>query len=419
MSADRWRPRLTRLVVAGCVAACAMVLSAVGAPTVAAAQSEECAPPGEPYQAVPWSQRLVAAERVWPFSRGAGVTVAVLASGVDAEHPQLAGQVAEGFDALAGSGSADTDCHGLGTQVAGVIAARQLPDSGFAGVAPGVRLLPVRVIDGRQFGDPIADPDVLAKGIRWAAERADVLVVAVAAYAAADDLAAAVEEAADRGVLIVAAVGDLGSDTDGNPRPYPATYDGVVGVGAVDPNVLRWPGSQYGQYVDLVAPGAEVVTLQRGGGMISATGTGVAAGFVGGAAALAMAADPDASPQQIVDRLTATATPAPGGRWSPEYGRGVVNPYAAVHDRLVPASPAAMPAITRPEQEQRPEWIRSREFATMGALGTLALVVGVIAAAAALPRGRRRRWRPAVASPPPGSGEPHEPGPPLQLFDEK
>lgn len=416
MSGGRWRAGLRAVAAAG-AAACAVGVSLVAAPA-AVAQSEDCAPPGEPYQAVPWSQRMVAAERVWPFTQGRGVTVAVLASGVDAEHPQLAGRVREGFDAVAEGGSADTDCLGLGTQVAGVIAARQLPDSGFAGVAPGARILPVRVIDGRSFGTPVADPDVLAAGIRWAAQRADIIVVAVPAYSDDDDLEAAVSEAVDEGALVVAAAGDLGGETDGNPAPYPASYDDVLGVGAVDQDTVRWPGSQYGRYVDLVAPGAAVVTLQRGDGMVAVDGTGVAAGFVAGAAALVRAADQDAPPWEIARRLTVTATPAPGGSWSPEYGRGVVNPYAAVHDRLVTATPSALPAVTRPVPEEHPEWLHSRQVAVAGALGALVLVVGVIATAAALPRGRRRLWRPAIAPTPSTDREPEEPGPPVQLFDE-
>ena len=80
-----------------------------------------------------------------------------------------------------------------------MIAARQLPDSGFAGVAPGARILPVRVIDGRSFGTPVADPDVLAAGIRWAAQRADIIVVAVAAYSDDDELADGGERGGRRG----------------------------------------------------------------------------------------------------------------------------------------------------------------------------------------------------------------------------
>lgn len=409
---------LARALAGVCAAVCAAVVSVAGAPA-ASAQSDDCAPPGELYLNVPWSQRLMAPERVWPFTRGGGVTVAVLATGVDAEHPLLEGRVEEGFDAVAGRGAADSDCLGLGTQVAGVIAARQDPNSGFAGLAPAARILPVRVVEGRPSRSYVAEAEDLAEGIRWAAERADVIVVAVAAYSDDDELAEAVREAVRAGALVVAAVGNLGQDSDGNPPPYPASYDGVIGVGAVDFTVTRWPRSQYGPYVDLVAPGADVVTLQRLGGMVATEGTGIAAGFVAGAAALVMSEYRDASASEVGHRLLATATPAPGGAWSPEYGRGVVNPYAAVHDRLVEADPTPLPAVIRPEPEEYPEWLRSREVAVAGALGALALVVVVITVAVALPRGNRRLWRAGIASLPPRVEEPEEPGPPLQLFDDK
>ena len=176
MSGGRWRAGLARALAAAGAAACAvaapLAAPAAATPSAAAvAQSEDCAPVGEPFQAVPWSQRMVAAERVWPFTQGRGVTVAVLASGVDAGHPRLAGRVREGFDAVAGAGPADTDCIGLGTQVAGVIAARRSPEGGFAGVAPQARILPVRVVDGRPSSNLVAEPEVLASGIRWAAAR--------------------------------------------------------------------------------------------------------------------------------------------------------------------------------------------------------------------------------------------------------
>lgn len=411
--------RRKQTLTAGYVVLIAAAVAAVSWPTTASAQPD-CAPAGELVAPVPWSQQMLAPERVWPFSRGGDITVAVLASGVDADHPQLAGRVATGFDAVAGSGPADDDCLGLGTQVAGVIAADKLPEVGFVGLAPEAQVLPVRVVDAASGSSgAIAETAVLAEGIRWASPRSQVIVVAVPAYEDDPDLAAAVAEAADRGVLVVAAVGDLGGDQDGNPPPYPASYDGVLGVGAVDAAVTRWPGSAAGAFVDLVAPGAEVLTLQRGEGMVPVSGTAVAAGFVAGAAALVLAAGEVRTPAEISRQLVNTTTPAPGGPVSAEYGRGLLNPYAALHERLVTTSPAAMPGLIRPPVDEQSEWIRSRQVATVGSLAALAVIAVVIIGSVALPRGRRRRWRPAVAAPPAQRREPEEPGPPLQLFDER
>src|SRR5215470_393101 len=93
-------------------------------PAAVAAPADNCAQPGQDYTPVPWQQQALAPERAWPFSRGSGVTVAVLSTGVDANQAQLRGRVSPGFDAATGSGTAADDCLGNGTQVAGVIAAQ-------------------------------------------------------------------------------------------------------------------------------------------------------------------------------------------------------------------------------------------------------------------------------------------------------
>lgn len=407
---------LSRMAAGVCAAVLAGGLAGFGVPEVAMGQPR-CVEPGEDYRPMPWAQQMLAPDRVWPFTQGAGVTVAVLSSGVDADHPYLAGRVAAGYDAVARGGNADTDCRGLGTQVAGVIAAQPQPASGLAGVAPQVKILPVRVFPEDVSGPAIADPADLARGIRWAAERAEVIVVPIVAYTDHSSLHNAVTDALEQGVIVVAATGDLGRDSDGNPTPYPASYDGVIGVGAVDPAVGWWPDSGHGEFVDLVAPGVEVVTLQAGAGMVPVNGTGVAAGFVAGAAALLRASAPDAPVEELVRRLLVTATPAPDAAVSPVYGWGVVNPYAAVHDRLMAAEPVPMPSVTRPEPAPQPHWMDNRDPAILGALGAVVAMVVVVTTAMVLPRGRRRSWRPKIAPLPVGDREPEEPTPPRKLFD--
>lgn len=411
--------RVRAAVVAG-AGVCGLLL-ALTPPAGPALAQPDCAEPGQEFQPVPWAQLALAPERVWPFTRGAGVTVAVLSSGVDAGHPQLAGRVEPGLDALAGSGPADDDCLGLGTQVAGVIAGAPSGSVGFAGLAPAATILPVRIV--ASGGAPAAvEPEVLAEAVSWAADRADILTLPVPAYTDHPAVEAAVRAALAGGTVVVAAAGDLGDegdDSDASPTPYPAAYDGVLGVGAVDPDATRWSGSPRGDYLDLVAPGVVVVTLQRGGGMTEVTGTGVAAGFVAAAAALVKATARGQPAGRIVARLLATATPAPLGPASPEYGRGLVNPYAAVHERLVDPSPAPLPAVARPQRDPQPAWADSRALATAGALAAAGAFLAVVVAAVALPRGRRRSWRAGMAAPPVPDREPAEPGPPRPLFEER
>jgi type VII secretion-associated serine protease mycosin len=408
--------RLLAVVAVALVSGAGVALTAG---TAVAVRADNCAAPGVTVKPVPWAQQMLTPERVWPFSRGGGVTVAVLDSGVDGQHPQLRGQVAEGFDALAGSGPANADCAGTGTQIAGLIAGLQVASSGFAGIAPAARILPIRVVDRRDASTTAVDAKVLARGITWATDHgAGVIAIAVVSYADNATLRSAIGNALARNVIVVAAVGDLGGPDAGNPTPYPAAYPGVVGVGAIDPTGQRASGSQYGSYVDLVAPGADLTTLQRGGGMTaSAQGTGMACGFVAAVAALVRAGQGDLSREDLVQRLFATAVAGPGG---PEYGYGVVDPYAAVNSRLATkASPVPLPGPDRAATGTVTSWIHSRDFALTGTVVGVLVTLGVLAVAGALPRGRRRRWRAALAGPPPDRPEPAEPGPPVLLFDEK
>src|SRR5882757_4878398 len=126
---------------------------------------------------LPWAQQALEPQRAWPYSTGGGVTVAVVDSGVDADHPQLKrpGKVLRGRDFfLVGTLPGNYDCVSHGTAVASIIAADRANGVGFQGVAPGVRILPVRVSD-RDVNDngntQIIDPDVLARGIRYAVDQ--------------------------------------------------------------------------------------------------------------------------------------------------------------------------------------------------------------------------------------------------------
>jgi len=381
----------------------------------AAPAPDNCTQPGERIASVPWQQELLDPERTWPFTRGGNVTVAILSSGVDARHPQLGDRVLPGFDALAGGGPADTDCRGEGTQVAGLIAAQPAPSIGLVGLAPRARVLPVRVVDDPR--QPV-DPAVLARGIDFATNAgAGVIVVAAATYADRPVLREAVAAAAIRGAIVVAAAGDRGGPDDGNPTPYPAAYEDVVGVGAIALTGRLWPGSGTGSYVDIVAPGVDVVTLQRGSGMTVATGTAYAAGLVGGALALARSKrGSSVTPADLVRIMLATASPAPLG---PGYGAGVVNANATVAGRVSARTPAAVPAVSPTFAQESPALARSRRLALFGAGAAAAVVVLVLVLAVTLPRGRRRRWRPRAAPPVPRAEEPEEAGPPVMLFDER
>lgn len=253
------------------------VTVALAAP-VAAGMAPNCATPpalARSVSAVPWPQQRYAPERLHPLATGAGVTVAVVDSGVDRRHPQLAGRVLGGTDLLDPGGDGTRDCVGHGTGVASIIAAVPHDGSGLRGLAPAARILPVRVseqqvVDGQGTGRTVA-PDDFARAIRWAVDNnADVVNLSVVLYADHTAVRDAVGYALARDVVVVAAVGNLHGN--GDPRPYPAAYEGVLGVGAIGADGVRADFSQVGSYVDLVAPGSDVLMAAPGQGHHRAEG---------------------------------------------------------------------------------------------------------------------------------------------------
>ncbi|MCI4065046.1 S8 family serine peptidase [Micromonospora sp. R77] len=391
----------------------ACVLSGVLVPVPAsAAPGTNCAEPARVGAVPPWPRAMLTPDAVWPFTRGGGAVVAVLSTGVDADQPQLRGHVLPGFDAVSGRGRADTDCAGTGTQVAGVIAAQPADGSPAVGLAPGAQIQPVRVVPDDVAGTPVADPAWLARGISWAvARKVQVIVVATPVDRDTRALRDAVADAVSRGIVLVAATGTGdGADGDRARKPYPAAYDGVLGVGAVDADGRIWADSPAGDFVDLVAPGVGVPTLQRGRGIVLVDGTGVAAGFVGASAALVGAKRGDLVGPDIVRALVATASPAP---LDETYGAGVVNPYAALTNRVVTPSARPLPRVAGGSLAESGTERRRRDLAFGGSLLAVLAVVGVLVMTAAA---RRRRWRPGLPPVLPVVDEPVEPGPPVLLL---
>lgn len=361
--------------------------------------------PAAPFTEAPWTLRRYPPERLTPIADGQGVTVAVIDSGVDTSHPQLAGAVDRGKDLLDPGGDGTLDCVGHGTAVASIIAARPVNGVAFRGLAPAARILPVRVteqqvIDGKKVGEK-GTPAGLAAAIRWAvAKKADVINLSVVMY---DENSQAVEEAIAEAVaddvVVVAAVGNL--QEKGNPRPYPAAYGAVLGVGAIGATGLRETYSQVGPYVDVTAPGGKVIAAAPVRGHTENDGTSYAAPFVAATAALVRQRFPDLSAAEVVARIVATADPAPGGRHSDAYGNGVVNPYRALTETISPGRPVPVAALQIPPADPVAQARREmrataqRQALWLAGLATLA-VATVLGLAVVLPRGARRRWRPAA-----------------------
>lgn len=342
-----------------------------------------------------WSQRWLDPGRLHQLGTGAGVRVAVLDTGVDLSHPQLAKATEEGWDVVTGKAGNTVDCVGHGTAVASLLAARPDGDASLIGVAPGARIVPIRVSEDGTGASSYRDvtPARLAEGIHRALTlRAGVIQVSFAVSTDAPALRNAVAEAVRRGVVVVAAVGD-----ETTAPTYPASYTGVIGVGAVDPSGQRWADSGLGRQVDLMAPGVGVVAAARVGGHIGITGTAAAAALVSGAAALVRAGEPKWTGAQVTQRLLATADGTPGGSHSETYGYGCVNPYRAMAELIGTPEPSperiAVPAPAR-DMPARPGMPSTTLRALLWASG-IGVVTAVLAIGyAAVAMRHRRRGKP-------------------------
>ncbi|MDO3701617.1 type VII secretion-associated serine protease mycosin [Micromonospora sp. C28SCA-DRY-2] len=375
---------------------------------LARAAAPDCATPpapARPVSAPPWPQQRYAPQRLSPLATGAGVTVAVVDSGVDRRHPQLAGRVLDGTDLLDPGGDGTSDCAGHGTGVASIIAAAPRPGIAFHGLAPGARILPVRVseqqvVEGRESGRTVGAEE-FARAIRWAVDHdADVLNLSVVLYADNPAVRDAIGYAVDRDVVVVAAAGNL--HDSGDPRPYPAAYEGVLGVGAIGVDGLRSAFSQTGPYVDLVAPGSDVLMAAPGRGHHRAEGTSYAAPFVAATAALLRQYRPELTAAEVARRILASTDPAPGDGRGGGYGAGVLNPFRAVTETGGGGAARPRPATALADDRPDPAALAARARRATAQdrallVASLAAAVVAVAALAALvvPRGTRRRWRPA------------------------
>ncbi|AWZ04152.1 type VII secretion-associated serine protease mycosin [Streptomyces sp. ICC4] len=340
------------------------------------------------------------ADEAWGTTRGDGVTVAVLDTGVDSAHPDLAGHVLEGTDLVGmGAGRGDRAWARHGTAMAGIIAGHgHGPDrrQGVLGLAPQAEILPVRVI--LEEGDPgrskarDSKGGALAEGIRWAADNgADVINLSLgddsssAHHEAAED--EAVQYALAKGVVVVASAGNGGEQ--GDRASYPAAYPGVIAVTAVDRKGRKAAFSTRNWYATVSAPGVDIVIADPDRSYYEGWGTSAASAFVSGAVALVKSAHPDLSPAQIKKLLEDTASDAPAGGRDDARGFGLVDPVAAlqVADAMTAEPPRPSPAAAGstyfgpgPEPVRRPER-GARLGAPAGAAAGLALLVlaGVLA----------------------------------------
>lgn len=337
----------------------------------------------------PWTHRALQLSRSWQLSRGGGVTVAVIDTGVSARTPALKGRVT----AVDGAGE---DCVGHGTFAAGLIAAAATGTGAVTGVAPGATVLALRGTDAR--GNPSAAR--IAAGIRAAADRgAGVIyvgqVVSGSGGSGGDggDVADAAAYARGKDALVVAPaapdVAPEGADgkPDTRPRAYwPAHVPSVVSVVDHGPAGTRPEAAPGALDPDLSAPGDAVVGVGvEGAGHFIGSGSSLAAAHVAGAAALLRSYLPGLSAAEVARRLQETAYPDSIPRLDAYAGLTAVLPTVRARAEARP-EPARIPHTTA-------DGTRGRALMVGGAALGVALLIG--AAMVLVPLGRARRWRPA------------------------
>ncbi|MFF0082900.1 type VII secretion-associated serine protease mycosin [Streptomyces canus] len=349
-----------------------------------------------------WALDAMHTQQAWQTTKGAGVTVAVLDTGVENDHPDLVGNVLTGKDMIGfGAVRGQRPWARHGTAMAGIIAGHGHGvgnGDGVMGIAPEARILPVRVI--LEDGDPARAKarntrgNALAEGIRWAADHgADVINLSLGDDSASahpeageDD---AVQYALQKGAVVVASAGNGGEK--GDHISYPAAYPGVIAATAVDKFGTRASFSTRRWYATVAAPGDDVVIADPDHKYYEGWGTSAASAFVSGAVALVKAAHPDLTPAQIKKLLEDTARNAPSGGRDDSRGFGFVDPAAALKaaarlkpQGLQPASYGEKYFGSGPDTATSGSDTASWAAPLAGGVGVALLITGVV-----LWRGRR------------------------------
>ena len=269
----------------------------------------------EPYQ---WNLSQISSEKGWHMEEGTeDVIIAILDTGVDPNHQDLQEKLLTGFNAFDGS-SNSFDEHGHGTHVAGIASAVTNNVTGIAGVSWHSHILPVKVLDASGQGTSYE----VARGIRWATDNdADVINMSLGDYYSSFVLEDAIRYAHKNDVVLIAASGNDNVDTP----MYPAAYPEVLTVAAVDDKRERAFFSNFGDYVDVTAPGEHIPSTFPDNNYVIMSGTSMAAPHVAGLAGLIRSINPDLTNDQVLDIIRSSSVDlGPEGR-DPYYGFGEIN----------------------------------------------------------------------------------------------
>jgi len=363
-----------------------------------------------------WVLNMLDAEAAWSVTRGTGVTVAVIDSGVNPYVSDLSGSVIAGPDYTGVSTRPSSHNWGVhGTWMASLIAGHGHEGgfSGVIGIAPAARILSIRVIPDRadpHYGTYERERETviqqsLVDGIKYAVTHgAKVISMSIGYSAPSGAVRAELQDAYDHGVVVIASAGNSGDPGPGRgqagaPESFPANYPSVISVGAVNPDGAVAPFSSDNLSVQVAAPGVSVPAQGRDGQYWSVSGTSPACALVAGVAALIKARYPNLAPDLVASAMTSTATHRPAGGYDSQVGFGIVDAGAALSKagRLAGDRPSvtSIKAAARYHGALPPEPVAPRGssrlilFMLLG-LTSLVLIAAAVTRLAALRRSRGR-----------------------------
>ena len=298
--------------------------------------------PNDPlYASYQWHLPSISAPAAWDTATGSSNTiVAIVDTGVQANHPDLLGRCLQGYDFVNNDANPDDD-EGHGTGTSGAAAASGNDGIGMAGVTWGSKILPVKVLGA----DGSGAFSTIASGINYSADQgARVINMSLGGTFSSSTLQNAVNYAWNKGATLIAAAGNSGT----SQAQYPAACSNVVAVSALDRSNRITSWSSYGSFVDLCAPGLDIGTLGFNGTYVVASGTSFSSPIVAGVACLALSVNPALNNSQLVALLTRNADDLGTAGFDSYYGNGKVNASRVVAAALTADLVSPVTSVTNP-----------------------------------------------------------------------
>jgi subtilisin family serine protease len=299
-------------------------------------QMENSFTPKDPLYSKQWHLKKIQASKAWDQTKGASsVIVAVIDGGVQLNHPDLVGKIVYPYNTVSGGTSFPPNDHA--THVAGIIAAT-LNQSGGAGVAPNVKIMPINVFSGDS-----ANMFDVAEAIIYAADHnVDIINMSLGGYRYSYTLDSAAEYAKSKGILLIAAAGN----EDTNYESYPAALDAVLGVSALNSSDIITDFSNFGHYIDFAAPGEGIYSTISKSKFSAMNGTSMASPIVAGVAALILSKNPLLTSTQVEAVLKKSSVDLGSSGWDSLYGYGRVDAYRSLQFTQYPISNVALSSST-------------------------------------------------------------------------